>query len=78
MVNVRIPCDDPKIIEECKKEALFKFNTFIPVFKFNNGKFYARFSALIYNDITDHIYAANALLELINQKLNILIKSRKF
>jgi hercynylcysteine S-oxide lyase len=64
MVNVRVPCDDPDLIEKIVKEALFEYNTYIPCFKFNNGKIYARFSAQIYNEISDYLYAANIFKKL--------------
>jgi len=74
MVNVMIPCRGVNF--ECKSvdfiakvvlETLEKYNTFIPTFKFNNNKYYARFSANIYNEISDFIYAAEKFQEILRK-----------
>ena len=67
MVNVRIPFGDEKMILNAVQEALFEFNTYIPTFKFSNGNFYARFSAQIYNDISDYLYASKVFLNLLTK-----------
>jgi len=74
MVNVMIPCrgvnfecksDD--LIEKVVLETLEKYNTFIHAFKFNNNKFYARFSANIYNELSDFIFAAEKFQEILRK-----------
>lgn len=71
MVNVRVPCEDTVLIEKIVKQALFEYNTYIPCFKFNNGKIYARFSAQIYNEISDYLYAANVFKKLIEKETKV-------
>jgi selenocysteine lyase/cysteine desulfurase len=68
MVNVRIPCGDEKTILNAVKRLYLEYNIYILTFKFNNGKYYARFSAQIFNEIEDYNYAAKIFLKLLNSK----------
>lgn len=63
MVNVRIPCEDKEIIEKSTQRIFNEQNCFIPFTCFNDGKFYARFSAQIFNELSDFKKAGEMLLK---------------
>lgn len=73
MVNVRIPYVEesqysqinPPLPVQAVKLTLRKYNTYIVVFKFNDGNYYARFSAQIYNELSDFKYAASNYLKVL-------------
>lgn len=74
MVNVLIPCDgvgfvcrSVEFVAKVVKETFDEFNTFVPTFRFSNGKYYARFSANVYNEIGDFVYAASKFLEVLRR-----------
>lgn len=51
-MSVRVPCTDYDLVLLIQKEMQSKYATYFVVFQFED-KVYARFSAQIYNDITD-------------------------
>lgn len=66
MVNVRIPLQKPNISDDEVVQAfidklLYDHNCMAPVYKHNNI-WYTRFSAQVYNDVTDFEYIAKAIL----------------
>jgi len=61
MVNVRIPFEGE--LDKLMMEIYEKYNTFLMITKFSNGKFYARFSCQIFNELGDYVTAARALTE---------------
>ncbi len=73
MVNVLIPFNDidskhktDEFIKKVTLETFNVYNVYIPTFKFS-GDFFARFSANIYNDIDDYVYAAEKFLEILKK-----------
>ncbi len=70
MANVRIPCDDITIINLAAKKTLEEFNIFIFCFHFD-GKYYAKFTAQIYNEVDDFIYAGKVFLKVLNEFIEI-------
>ena len=67
LVNVRIPCNDEQLLLKANYIALYEHNVFVVVFKFNDGNFYTRLSAQIYNELSDYVYAAETFLKIIDQ-----------
>lgn len=67
MVNVRIPCEDKDIIEKIVYKALYEYNVYFVTVKVNDGKYYARFSAQVFNDIGDYVKAAEVFLKLLKE-----------
>ena len=67
MVNVRVPCESQIVIEEAVKKMLVENRTFLAFKKFNDGKFYARLSAQIFNEIGDYLKVADDFLRIINE-----------
>ena len=66
LVNVRIPCNDEQILNKANYKALYEHNVYVVVFKYNDGNFYTRLSAQIYNELSDYVYAAETFLKIIN------------
>jgi len=84
MVNVLIPCDgigfvcrSVEFVAKVAKETFDIYNTYVATLKFSNGKFYARFSANIYNELSDYVYAAEKFLEVLrtNEKKEVSERS---
>ena len=67
MVCVRIPCEDNELIEKIVNKVLYEYNTYIPTVKFNDGKFYARFSAQVFNEVGDFIKASELFLKALKE-----------
>jgi len=67
MVNVRIPISDDAILAKAVYKCLYEHNTFVVVYKHNDGNSYTRMSAQIYNEISDYTYAAETFLKVINE-----------
>jgi selenocysteine lyase/cysteine desulfurase len=66
MVNVRIPLKNPglsdaQVINLFIDKLLYEHNCMAPVYKHNNI-WYTRFSAQVYNDVSDFELVANAIL----------------
>lgn len=66
MVNVRIPLKNPNITDDEVVQAfidklLYEHDCMAPVYKHNN-LWYTRFSAQVYNDLSDFKYVAKAIL----------------
>ena len=66
MVNVRLPCEDKEIIDKIVYKLLYENNTFLANGKYNDGNYYARFSAQIFNDLSDYILVAELFLKVMN------------
>jgi len=64
---VRIPCDNEQLLLQAVELTLERYNTWVVVFKFNNGKFYTRLSAQIYNEIEDYVYAISSFTKELNE-----------
>jgi len=63
MVNVRVPCEDKQIIETAIQKTLLEMNSFVVATALNDGKFYARFSSQIFNEIEDFVRVAEFFLK---------------
>lgn len=63
MINVRIPCENKDIIEKCIYKTLHEHNIMITFVRLNDGKFYSRFSAQIFNEISDYRVAAETFFK---------------
>lgn len=72
MNNVRLPLGDPKppdpakFVERLVKELYLQYNTYMAYFQ-QDGNWYARISAQIYNDINDFKMVAEAVLKIKSQ-----------
>lgn len=65
MVNVLLPYQEADVEAKLGREFCEKYNTLVKVFKYQ-GKYYARFSCQIFNEMEDYIYVANAVKEALN------------
>lgn len=77
MVNVRVPCESQIEIDEAVKKMLGEKRSFLAVKKFNDGKFYARLSAQIFNEIEDYLKVAKEFIHIIKEKKEKNIESSK-
>jgi len=66
MANVRIPFNDEQLLRKAVDVCLTQHNTFIVVYKHNDGNFYTRMSAQIYNELSDYTYAAEKYLQVVH------------
>lgn len=67
MVNVRIPLENPRVsdtqvVQLFIDKLLYEHDCMAPVYKHNN-KWYTRFSAQVYNDVSDFELVAKAILK---------------
>jgi len=67
MINIRIPCQDKDILDKAVYKCLYEHNTYIVSYKHNDGNFYTRMSAQIYNELSDYTYAAETFLKVIEE-----------
>lgn len=65
MVNVLMPYQESDIESKLGEEFCEKYNTYVKLGKYE-GKYYARFSSQIFNEIDDYVYVANAVKEALN------------
>lgn len=82
MINVEVPVSELGIdvgvltgpsnekCLDCYYAQLFTHNTFVP-YVVHNNKLYMRFSAQIYNELSDYEYAADAVIKVLKK----LVKS---
>eukprot|EP00455_Lapot_gusevi_P050524 TRINITY_DN7334_c0_g11_i1.p1 TRINITY_DN7334_c0_g11~~TRINITY_DN7334_c0_g11_i1.p1 ORF type:complete len:216 (-),score=51.72 TRINITY_DN7334_c0_g11_i1:21-668(-) len=64
MVNVRLPTLNQTLAASLPTRLLNQYNTFVPVYSFQN-QFYVRVSAQIYNEESDFVMLAQAILNLL-------------
>ena len=70
MVNVRIPCDNEQALLQAVELTLERYNTWVVVYKFNDGKYYTRLSAQIYNEVEDYIFAIKSFTKVLEEVEN--------
>jgi selenocysteine lyase/cysteine desulfurase len=64
LVNVEFPCDNKQTMDHVSKTLMSDHQSYVQTYEFN-GKYYARFSCQIYNELKDYEYVANTILLLI-------------
>jgi selenocysteine lyase/cysteine desulfurase len=65
MVNVEVPSSDGPKLDAISKKMMREHRAYVHFFEFD-GKWYARFSANVYNELEDYEKVATKILELLN------------